>query len=71
MFFGKQLFELPLLNSIPPLHQAMGNDYGRRINKMVLPHPSPSPSSLQQMKFPAESACALLDVNKVKIPMRH
>ena len=55
MFFRKQLFELPPLTSVPPLHQAMQNDYGRRINKMVLPPPYPFPSRPQQIKLPAES----------------
>ena len=44
MFFRKQQFDPPPTTSVPPLHQAIGNDYDRRIYKKVLPPHSPSPS---------------------------
>ena len=51
MFFLKQLFDPTSPTSVPPLHQTMGNDYGRMINKKVL---SP-PSRFSQTKFRAEA----------------
>ena len=51
MFYRKQQFDSPLPTFVPLLHQAMWNDYGRRINKMILPPPTPSLSRPQQTKF--------------------
>ena len=65
MFFSKKWFWSPSPLSLPPLHQAMGNDYDRRINKKFCPLPLSPPSS----KISYRSPCALLNVNKVEIPM--
>ena len=40
IFFRKQLCDPLSPTSVLPLHQTMGNDYDRRINKKILPPPS-------------------------------
>ena len=77
MFFRKQQFDPPPPTSVLPLHQVMENDYDKKINKIVLPPPFPSPSRplLPPSPMPptneisCQDPCALLNVNMVETPM--